>query len=61
MCFVPLKTYKPDAFGIYEEYFNYLDSLISNYVRYTGDMKSRIALAMRLSARRRPFSPAHWT
>jgi len=42
------------------EYFKYLGSLITNYVRCTGEMKSRIVLARRLSTGRRPLLPADW-
>jgi hypothetical protein len=61
MYFFPLKTYKPYAFGTYEEYFDYLHDPITNSVRCTVGMKSRIALAVRLSTGRRPFSPSDWT
>jgi hypothetical protein len=43
------------------EYFNYLDSMITNDARCTCEIKSRIAMEKQHSTRRRIFSPANWT
>jgi hypothetical protein len=43
------------------EYLNYLGSMITNYARFTREIKSRIAVAKAAFNKTKRSSPENWT